>query len=103
MVVARRSGCARDARRFRQHPLHEEAAGHELGAQIGRRAVGPPAILSCATFRHPRPHIAERDQAEQMHVVGGGGAGIVGLRHRVLHQPHGGLLQMAERLESGAT
>ena len=32
-----------------------------------------------------------------MHEVGGAGAGIVGLCHRVLHEPHGRLLQMAER------
>src|SRR5260370_40559920 len=66
-------------RGFRQHPFHEEAAGHELGGQIRRgtacrNLVQPP-------FRHPRPPIAEGDEAEQLHVVGGGGAGIVRLHH----------------------
>ena len=32
-----------------------------------------------------------------MQIVGRGGAGVVGLGHRVLHQPHGRLLQIAER------
>ena len=31
-----------------------------------------------------------------MHVIGGAGAGIVGLHHGILHQPGGGLLQMTE-------
>ncbi len=33
-----------------------------------------------------------------MHVVGRGGAGIVGLGHGVLHQPHGGGLQVVQAL-----
>ncbi len=33
-----------------------------------------------------------------MHVVGRGGTGIVGLRHAVLHQPHGRRLQIVEAL-----
>src|SRR5258705_355663 len=53
-------------------------------------------LVQC-DFRHPRPNIGEGDEAEQLHVIGGGGAGIVGFRHRILHQPCGGLLQMAER------
>src|SRR6185312_17138887 len=42
-------------RRFRQHPFHEEAAGHELGGQIGRRAAARNLVLR--DFRHSHPHI----------------------------------------------
>src|SRR5665647_2657811 len=85
---------------FRQHPFHEEAAGHQLGSQIGRLAAARNLVLR--HFRHPRPHEGEGDEAEQLHVVGGGGAGVVRFHHRILHQPGGGLLQMAERGAQGA-
>src|SRR6201996_4482914 len=64
-------------RRFRQHPFHEEAAGHQLGGQIGGSAGARNLVLGY--LRHLRPHIAESDEAEQLHVIGGGGAGVVGL------------------------
>src|SRR5260221_14630542 len=49
-------------RRFRQHPLHEEAAGYELGGQIGGGAAARHLVLH--HLGHPRPHIGEGDEAE---------------------------------------
>ena len=74
-------------RRFRQHALHEEARGDELGAHALRRRRSPSA-LGERGFRDPAPHVAERHQPEHVHVVGRAGAGIVGLGHGVLHEPH---------------
>ena len=78
--------------RFRQHAFHEEARGDELG---GKARIGAVAELGVGGVRDPAPHVAERDQTEHVHVVGGAGAGIVGLGHGVLHEPHRGLLQVA--------
>ena len=71
-----------------------------------KRAVTSLAFMRCARavgffgergFGDPAPHVAERHQAEHVQVIGSPGAGIVGLGHGVLHEPHRGLLQMAER------
>ena len=56
-------------RGFRQHPLHEEPAGDQLGPEIGGGIAGRNLVLR--HFRHARPHVAEHDQPEQFHVVGG--------------------------------
>src|SRR5882672_11213104 len=61
---------------FRQHPLHEEAAGDEFGGEVRRGATARNLVLSY--LGHPRPHVAKGNEAEQLHVVGGGGARIVG-------------------------
>ena len=59
----------------------------------------PARPTTCTSSGWSRPHIRpERHQPEQVHVIGRAGAGIVGLRQRVLHEPHRRLLQMAERL-----
>src|ERR1700761_9435041 len=79
----RGSAAALDARQmqrgFRQYPLHEETAGDELGGEIWRGAGGGDLVLD--DLRHPRPHVAEGDETKQLHVIGGGSAGIVGLCH----------------------
>src|SRR5260370_36938460 len=51
-------------RGFRQHPLHEEAAGHELGGQIRRGTAC--RNLGQRHFRPPRPHLAAADAAESL-------------------------------------
>jgi hypothetical protein len=47
---------------------------------------------------HQRPHVAKCNQPEEMHVIGRGGARIVGLGHGVLHQPHGRGLKIIQAL-----
>src|SRR5215831_6594061 len=47
--------------------------------------------LGLGGFRHAGPHVAERDQTEQMHVVGRTRPGIVGFAERILGEPHGRL------------
>ncbi len=56
------------------------------------------AKLFFGDLGHARPHEAERHQTEEMHIVIGGCTGIVGLGHRILHQPHGGGLKIVEAL-----
>src|SRR5689334_14498092 len=81
--------------RLRQDLLREEAGGDELdlGALLAR--------LLQRHLRHPSPHIADRDQAEEVEIVGRAGAGIVGLGDGVLHEPHRRLLEMAKRRFEG--
>ena len=74
------------------------AAGDQLVLVEGRGAVGALGEPRLRGLGHLRPHVAERDQAEEMQVVGRGGAGIVGVGHAVLHQPHGRRLQIVEAL-----
>ena len=66
-----RAGARLDARKprggFRQHALHEEACGDELGVHARRRAVR--LRLGERGLGDPAPHVAERDQAEEVHVV----------------------------------
>src|SRR5580704_7666829 len=81
-------------RGFRQHALHEEARGDEL-------RFHPSGGVGAADLRgrgDPAPHVPERHEAEEMHVVGRPGTGIVRLADGVLHEPHGCLLEVAERL-----
>ena len=71
-------------------------AGDELRVHRSRGAVAG-RLLGVRRLGDLRPHVAERDQTEEVHVVGRAGAGIVGIGQRVLHEPHGRLLQLAER------
>ena len=98
MVESAPDGDPRQMRRgLGQAALHEEAGRGELGVHALGRAIGAGLELVLRDPGHLRPHVAERDQAEQVHVVGGAGAGIVGLGHGVVHEPHRRLLEMAER------
>jgi hypothetical protein len=78
---------------LRQHALDEETAGDELGGHALARAGGSGGELRPGGLRHAGPHVAERDQAEEMHVVGRAGARVIGLGERVLGEPHGRLVQ----------
>ena len=64
--------------RGRQHALHEEAAGVSR-CVIRSAAPFPSAALALRRIDDQAPHIAERDQAEEVHIIGGTGAGILGL------------------------
>ena len=74
--------------------------GKELGErQLGvkRRVARPRRLARQHRLGDARPHEGERRQAEEMHVVVRRRAGVVGVLHPVLHQPHRRLLQLAER------
>ena len=79
-------------RGFGQRPLHEITPHGEPGfhSRLGFFRQGRARDL--------RPHIAQRREAEQVHVVVGARAGVVGFRHGVLHEPHGRLLEVADAL-----
>src|ERR1700730_8246310 len=81
---------------FGQHAFHEEFAGDELATHARAGAIAV-LLLRERRLGYVGPHIAERNQAEEVHEVIGAGAGVVGLADGVLHEPHRGLLQMAER------
>src|SRR5215472_11126495 len=83
--------------RLRQHAFGEETADDELGVHAVARAVGAGCELGLGGFRHAGPHVAERDQTEQVHVVGRTRPGIVGFAERILGEPHGRLLEVPKR------
>ena len=62
-------------RRFRHHTLVEELGEDEFGVE-SRRALAL-RLSGQNRLDDARPHVAERGQAEEMHVVGRAGAGVV--------------------------
>src|SRR6266550_7988149 len=85
-------------RGLRQHAVHVETGGDKLGIEALRRAVDAGGKLLLRRRDHAYPHIAQHDEAEQMHVVGCTGPGVIGVAQRVLHEPHRRLLEMAKGL-----
>ena len=100
------SGARLDARppqgRLRHQPFHEEARGRQLVLAGTPRRPRRRQVSGIRRQRHPAPHVAERHEPEEMHVVGRARAGVFGSRHGVVHEPHRRGLEVVEAHFSAA-
>ena len=79
-----------------QETLGKIARGGQLGL-VERAILRIVLQLRARDLGHPQPHVAEADDAHDVHVVVRAGAEVVGVLHRVLHEPHGRGLLLVER------
>jgi len=83
-----------------QNVFHKEPSGRELEVEPRGCAIAS-RNLGLGSLDHAAPHIAQRDEAEEIEIVGCTCARIVRLGQRVLHEPDRGLLQMAQGRAQG--